>query len=282
MKLLITAAVILTIFSHTYTTPACLAASFCQGCDTTDTSKCSFCYTWGALSMAGSAAAATTCTAAVPSTYAITSCLEYGLFSPDNVYTSMAVPAIANSPRCKICDGKTYLNIDAAAATETCSDTGLTLTGTVYICSEPIEGCAQTVCYKSASAEYKWCNRCSNNYYPSGIVQMDSATTFRAASCTKGIMISYCYYYIVNGTSNVPACESCQDGFVASYDFSGCEAADSTTSFCNSLAVASVSGTAKTCGICWTGAYFNGASCAKHGSQMFLSLAVIWIGVYLA
>lgn len=250
---------ILIITTNVRAFPNCEYSSRCQSCSTNSPyTTCDTCYTFAASfngNKVGDSSSATTCSTNMPETIKVANCKVYWAYSPSELYIGITVPTTSR-PLCKICNDKLFLTYDESTNIESCTDTAITLSGSAS-CTE-IENCQQTVCYKGASQGYAWCSLCNYQFAPSGIIQMDSASQYRAGSCIEANnLIQNCYWYEVSGTSTTAKCTMCQDAYVANFAGTQCVKMNSYTYYCAVL----VDGSEAECYSCWTGYIFKNDVC---------------------
>lgn len=255
------------IFIPITSEPNCPKSSYCQSCQDT---QCQACFNFSDDGKAGLTNSATTCQTDMPSTYIVENCIIYFPYTPSEVYESM--PQSTKIGRCKI-SSKKYINISYTDGLEIVSDSPIVLTNNICY---PLNNCEQTVCYDAINYDFVWCNQCSYGFYPTFVLQNDSSTQYRAGGCRSGGIIKNCYWYENIGTSQVPLCTVCLEGWVANYQGTACVAKSTSTEYCNILANGSLSD----CYQCWNGYLFEGATCVLK-SMFSVASFIIIVFVYI-
>lgn len=149
--------------------PLCAKANFCQICyNGFQSCHTQGCFSWGMGSHADKAwdSTGTKCTGTMPANYKVTDCRINNDLGASIMVSTSTVSA-SDHPRCKQCNGKTFLTFSTIDVLEECTDTP---PSSMSGCTE-IVGCLQTMCDYTFGGQVKVCiGGCDVGYYPAEIL----------------------------------------------------------------------------------------------------------------
>jgi len=222
----------------------CKSDLYCGGCSESTADVCTACTTSGRYM---SSDADKNCKSML-STAKITDCKYYA--------TNKTADSVDTSD-CKMCDSKTWLNIDTSSGTSvTCSDTSLDSS----TCDAAVPDCLQSVCRKTSINVVKTCTTCKNSKVPSG------------NACGSTGAITHCEQHYLDGAT--PKCSHCATGYSVASDSLSCKAHSAANNCCKLFS----DGT--TCAMCDPGYRFDGTTCSLK-SWMMYSLSGIFMSCML-
>lgn len=262
MKTLIYLTIILIISNYTISNnAACAASSYCNAC-ASDSSTCSYCYSFGLGTVKqkvwDTQNTGTVCTGTMPTTWMVNGCKYYNSALTSNFVYPTATESNAVHPRCVVCDGKRILHYSTEATDETCTDHPPADMKTCLVISD----CIQTICKTNATTSYT-CAQCIYNKYPTTV----SSTTGEVTTCGEPTTaIANCILYNVDTSSGsvVYVCLGCDTGYAADGTFASC-IAHTGEEGCKQLQSDNVG-----CYLCWHAYYFSGSVCILSSFVKFL------------
>jgi len=163
-------------------------------------------------------------------------------------YATMKTADTIDTSDCKVCNGKTFLNIDTSSGSTVigCSDTAIDTS----TCDAAITDCLQTVCRKTAIGASKYCTYCKNSKVPAS----------DGKSCVTTGAITSCEQHWLDSTT--PKCHQCASGYAIASDELSCKV--NTDTNCGKLFSDGTN-----CAVCNPGYRFNGSVCSLKSWVMY-------------
>ena len=238
--------VICLIASTMAVAPACLAASYCKTCSTTDGTTCDACFNYKLGTIGAKYKTGSTCT---NSATAITNCKIYS--------SGLVAASTLLSGACTVCDSD-YTTVETTAGgvvTPTC------------VATRPAACAAITDCMQVRCATSN-----AGTTYTSTCSLCDKGKGASAVNACAGTILANCDYSMWGSAQN---CYYASSGYVVA-STSLTVVAYTTDSNCQTLAASSTT----QCQECWDGYYWNTTVCklsAKVLGAAFLAVVALFI-----